>query len=36
MNESFVKARTMFDRMMEESLALHSECMIFSISLVPS
>ncbi|KAF8267789.1 hypothetical protein EI94DRAFT_1661731 [Lactarius quietus] len=25
MNESFVKARTIFDRMMEESLALHSE-----------
>jgi signal transducing adaptor molecule len=26
MNESFVKARTIFDRMMEESLARHSEC----------
>ena len=26
MNESFVRARTIFDRMMEESLARHSEC----------
>jgi hypothetical protein len=26
MNESFVRARTVFDRMMEESLARHSEC----------
>lgn len=26
MNESFVKARTIFDRMMEETLARHSEC----------
>jgi len=35
MNESFVKARTIFDRMMEESLARHSECMVLSIPLVP-
>ena len=38
MNESFVKARTIFDRMMEESLARHSECMCFtflSLSLHP-
>ncbi|KAI0306042.1 hypothetical protein B0F90DRAFT_1624071 [Multifurca ochricompacta] len=33
MNESFVKARTIFDRMMEESLARHSECMYFVSSL---
>lgn len=26
MNESFIKARTIFDRMMEESLARHSDC----------
>jgi len=26
MNESFVRARTIFDRMMEESLARHNEC----------
>src|SRR5450756_1913583 len=26
MNESFVKARTIFDQMMEETLARHSEC----------
>jgi signal transducing adaptor molecule len=26
MNESFVKARTIFDRMMEDSLAMHSGC----------
>ena len=26
MNESFVEARTIFDRMMDESLARHSEC----------
>lgn len=26
MNESFVRARTIFDSMMEESFARHSEC----------
>ena len=26
MNETFVKARAMFDRMMEDSLARHSAC----------
>lgn len=26
MNESFVKARTIFDRMMEDSLAKHAAC----------
>lgn len=26
MNESFVKARNIFDRMMEDSLAMHSGC----------
>lgn len=35
MNESFVRARTIFDRMMEESLARHSECMVaFSLLTV--
>ncbi|KAH9992720.1 hypothetical protein BJV74DRAFT_771568 [Russula compacta] len=34
MNESFVKARTIFDRMMEESLARHSECMAFAHPVV--
>lgn len=29
MNETFVKARTIFDRMMEDSLARHSGCMTF-------
>lgn len=30
MNETFVKARTLFDRMMEESLARHSgrKCLV--------
>jgi hypothetical protein len=36
MNESFVKARTIFDRMMEESLARHSECMRFTFSVIIS
>ncbi|KAH9967446.1 hypothetical protein BC827DRAFT_1123490 [Russula dissimulans] len=36
MNESFVRARTIFDRMMEESLARHSECMTpYSPSYLP-
>lgn len=29
MNETFVKARAMFDRMMEDSLARHSACVYF-------
>jgi hypothetical protein len=36
MNESFVKARTIFDGMMEESLARHSECMCSSVVIFPS
>jgi hypothetical protein len=36
MNESFVKARTIFDGMMEESLARHSECMRSSVIISPS
>ncbi|KAI0299289.1 hypothetical protein BC826DRAFT_906506 [Russula brevipes] len=36
MNESFVRARTIFDRMMEESLARHSECMALLLSPVVS
>ena len=31
MNESFVKARTIFDRMMEDSLAIHSGCKSFAL-----
>jgi hypothetical protein len=34
MNESFVRARTIFDRMMEESLARHSECMVFFLLVI--
>ncbi|KAI0318377.1 hypothetical protein OF83DRAFT_1056989 [Amylostereum chailletii] len=33
MNESFVKARTVFDRMMEDSLARHTGCMVISCLL---
>lgn len=33
MNETFVKARGMFDRMMEESLARHSGCESACVSL---
>jgi signal transducing adaptor molecule len=36
MNESFVKARTIFDRMMEDSLAMHSGCKLFSVSCLPA
>ena len=35
MNETFVKARALFDRMMEESLARHSGRESFLVSQIP-